>query len=758
MTAPTPVDKPTGTANPTLLLLTRLTVAFSRRRSYPASHPLVRTAETQAFDSLIAALAKRRRMTVSIGHGELLLDDAPIEQGGAVASELADKLRRRGVGSLTFDSSVSLESLQQALTWLALEPLATEGHDPSTVLAPSTPGIAIARIAYERLELSSGHTDSVASGTAIWRTLSSAALLSDEAMQSVGDVRLRASDGAQGGGGGTGGGSGDGSGSGSGSAAGPRRGAGIGLGDLLNADDDHDRDAADNSALSSPTDVADAIESRIAGDGYAKRVSFGLLSVSEQIAHADEATRALLSDRLRSVLASLQTSSLGAIIKSAGTAASQRRFVSQVVDALPAAAIIEWLETAASATGQDLSHHMLRMLGKLSTRTEGATAAADSEEAFRGAAQELVQGWTLDDPNPPDHIALLDHISLFDPALSRQSLDDVGAARVVQIALEVDTFGADAEDATNRLLKDGRMVDLLAWVEEAPGRHAASAVQALVLSPSAIKAVLLGDPYDQVVGRALLAELDINASSTLLDVLRDATGRTARRMTYDRMKEFGPDLAPELMRRLEGAPWYFVRNLLALLRDTASGDGGPSDASASTLLLFLTHQQEQVRVEALRLLLTDPFARDAAIRRVLDDPSDRVVRVALESLTGTERARTATLAPELVQRLLEFIRAKAHHQDLLARAIRTLLDAPTSTPVRELLLSLTSRRSLLLRRLQLADASPIVVPALEVLAQRYADDATSKQVIELARRSKDRSIRAAVHGTPLRGSRPMPER
>ncbi len=755
MSAPTPADRTTGTANPTLLLLTRLTVAFSRRRSYPAFHPLVRTAEAQAFESLTAVLAKQRRITLSIGQGELLLDDAPIEHGGGVAAELAERLRRRGVGSLTFDSGVSLESLQQALTWLALEPVPTETQDPSKLSAPSTPGIAIARIAYERLELSSGHTDSVATGAVIWRTLSSAALLSDEAMPSVGDAHVRAADGAQGGG--VGGGSRDGSGSGAGNAGGPRRGAGIGLGDLLNADDNRDRSAADDPASSSPTDVADAIENRIAGDGYAKRVSFVLLSVSEQIAHADEATRALLRDRLRSVLASLQTSSLGAIIKSAGTAASQRRLVSQVVDALPAAAIIDWLETAASASGQDLSHYLLRMLGKLSTRTEDATASADSEDAFRDAAQELVQGWTLDDPNPPDHIALLDHISLFDPAVSKQSIDDVGAARVVQIALEVDAFGEDAEDATNRLLKDGRMGDLLVWVEGAPGRNAASALQALVLSPSAIKSVLLGDPYDQVVGRTLLAELGISASSTLLDVLRDATGRTARRMTYDRMKDFGPDLAPELVRRLEGAPWYFVRNLLALLRDTASGDGGPSDASASTLLLFLTHQQEQVRVEALRLLLTDPFARDAAIRRVLDDPSDRVVRVALESLTGTDRLRTASLAPELVQRLLEFIRSKAHHQDLLARAVRTLIDAPPSAPVRELLLALTTRRSLVMRRLQLADASPIVVPALEVLAQRYADDATSKHVIALARRSKDRSIREAVLGTMPRGSRPMAE-
>ena len=94
---------------------------------------------------------------------------------------------------------------------------------------------------------------------------------------------------------------------------------------------------------------------------------------------------------------------------------------------------------------------------------------------------------------------------------------------------------------------------------------------------------------------------------------------------------------------------------------------------------------------------------------------------------------------------------------MFARAVRTLIDAPPSAPVRELLLALTTRRSLVMRRLQLADASPIVVPALEVLAQRYADDATSKHVIALARRSKDRSIREAVLGTMPRGSRPMAE-
>ena len=821
MIAPAPPETPSRQTDPTLLLLTRLTVAFSRRRSYPAKHPLVKTAELQAFETLTVILDKRRKVALSVGQDELLLDGDVIEHGGSLAADLADKLRNCGVSALIFDAAVTLDSLQHALTWLARDLQATNNTDASTSAPPTMSGIGITRIAYDKLELAGTGARSVASSSDIWRLLASTALLNDSDLlnidglaQSLAENARRVSaavspaqPGASNRVGAIDGEAGDvrdddvlggasypttATAAGDALLTGPRvayggadtpadeqqrstRTAAVGAtgaaegirlrdglatsGMASGAARTTERSAHDNAsattensdedviASASPTDVAGAIDGRIAHEGYAQRISQILSNVAEQIARADDESRLLLGERLRSVLGSIHSSSLSAIIQSAGEAAAQRQFISQVVQALPVATVVEWLETAAHASGQDLSHQLLRMLNKLATRSDASSMPGRSESAFRGAAQELVAGWTLDNPSPADHIALLDHISVYDSAVATRVLGEVAAVRVVQLALEVDVFGEDAIDGARRLVNDGRVADLLTWMEEAPGRTAAAALHAFVLSPESIKAVLLAEPFDQGDARALLANLHISASHTLLDVLRDATGRTARRMTYDRLREFGPDLSPHLLQRLEGAPWYFVRNLLALLRDVSVAEAGSGDSSSSAMFAFLNHPQEQVRLEALRLLVNDPATRDASIRRVLSDQSDRIVRVALDALASPDTERRM-LTPELVQRLLMFVRAGTHHPDLLVRAVRTLHDAPPSNNVHAELLALTTRRTLVLRRLRLAEGRPVMLAALEVIAARYANNSTSRTVMALARRDRDASVRNAVNTTP----------
>jgi hypothetical protein len=409
---------------------------------------------------------------------------------------------------------------------------------------------------------------------------------------------------------------------------------------------------------------------------------------------------------------------------------------------MPVAAIVEWLETAATATEQDLSHQLLKLVAKLNTRaTESGTAAA--EQTFRQAARDLVKGWTLEDPNPAEHGALLDAIGAMDTQRAWQTLEATGAARLVQMALEVDIVHADVRAAAHRLLTGGQVAALLEWIATAPGRAAAAELEALVRSPEGIRAILLRDPLDQGAARALLASLDLSAVEVLLDVLRDAQARGTRRMVYDRLRELGPGVLPHLTPRLEGAPWYFVRNLLALLRDVGTTDGR-GEAGPLALMAFLSHTHEQVRLEALRLLVTDARGREAAIRRVLDDPSDRVVRVALEALGTNEGAVRGTLSFELTQRLVGFVESPGRDPELVARALRALADAVPGPRVRDLLLARCTRKTLILRRTVLTDPSPVSLAAIEVLAHRFARDARVAPVLALAARSADHRVRGAA--------------
>ena len=201
---------------------------------------------------------------------------------------------------------------------------------------------------------------------------------------------------------------------------------------------------------------------------------------------------------------------------------------------------------------------------------------------------------------------------------------------------------------------------------------------------------------------------------------------------------------PQLIARLDGAPWYFVRNLLALLRDTAA-TGEASHSPAASLRSFLDHPQEQVRLEALRLLVADNAARDSALRHALDDRSERVVSTAIELLeSDLPPAQRPVLSAELGRRLLRFVEAGAHPESLQVRAVRALADVTPGTSIRDVLLGLVSRRTWLVRRLALNEPKPIMLAALEVLGARYASDPASGVVLDLALADRDPRVSAAA--------------
>lgn len=733
-------ETPTATSSTTVNLLTRIAVAFSRRRAYPETHPLVRTAEAQAFEALTQSLSERPIISLSVGSDGLLVDGSPVHAAGTVAHDLAERLRDRGIGAISLDRATTSESLSEAFRFLATEPDSGDDGSLRSFKPPTLSGIAITRIAYGRLMLGTDVVDPNARAADIWRLLASAALLDDP----DGDDSFPVADSRHA----THAETGEDRASGNADAITPSPASAA---DRPSPDPEDPRESDDVLANADPSLVAQAIERRLPRVGYAKRVAFVLLRVADQVTQAPPDLRAILGERLRNVLMALETSSIGSIIRSVGVGDEQRHFMGQMLDALPAAATIEWLERAAGATGETLSPHLLRLLSKLSDRAQHSASRAASEQAFRGAAQDLVRGWTLDDPNPNAHALLLNQIWQHEAAETENTLPDPGTARLVQIALEIDESFDDAADAAQALIAEGRIASLLQWIEEAPGRRAAASIESLLVSPAAVRSVLLHDPLDMPVARTLLASLDLRATDVLLDVLRDAEGRATRRLVYDRLREFGSGLVPHLVKRLDGAPWYFVRNLLALLRDTSAIADGAASPGAS-LSAFLDHPQEQVRLEALRLLASDGGTREAAIRHALDDRSERVISAALE-LLATDGAGPEKLsaASDLGRRLLRFVDSDTHTEALQTRAVRALVHVAPAASIRDVLLSLVSRRTWLAKRLALSDAKPLMLAALDVLAQRYASDPQSGQVLDLALRDSDARVRAAAQP---QGSRP----
>lgn len=673
----------------TQALLMQLAGTLSRRRAYAPNHPMVLAAEAALLDTCISMLDGRPAVTISVAKTELLIDAEPYGTRGSYARELAIRLHRRGVGSITLEQGLQAEELRSAVAWLAHEP------DGQEVAAPTAAHVHITRIAYDHLVLDDTIRDAESAVASLWRTL---AELAEFGAETSSDQRAMAD-------------------------------APTTFADTTGAD------AAGYNTIA----ILGTIRASLDQSTVARRTAAALMELASFGASAPSPGRELIGAQLHSMLDRLGASSMQPILASLTPRGVQQRFVREVVDVLPVAAVVDWLQAAAGATEQQLSHQMLRLMTKLSTLSV-ATGAAECEENLRGSARELVNGWSLPDPNPEHHVMLLDRIANFErnagirfPAEVASARSIVESARVVQMALELDFSGEDTVAAVEALIAGSEGRQVMRWLAEAGDSATALRLRRVATSDKAVRQLLLTEPVDRLEARALLEAVDATSADTLLDVMAEASTRGTRLLIRQRLAEFGAAITPQLLARLETAHWFLLRNILTLLHDAAapqSDHGGTHDV----IMRLLEHQQVQVRVEALRvMLLADASTRETAIRRALRDDNERVVVLALQTLADAGE-RGVELPMSLVTQLIALVDAGALSDPVRARAVRTLAFAPAGA-VRDWLLGLITRRTRFLRRLTLAEPTLTAVSALHVLTRICADDPVAARTLTLARRA-----------------------
>jgi hypothetical protein len=303
----------------------------------------------------------------------------------------------------------------------------------------------------------------------------------------------------------------------------------------------------------------------------------------------------------------------------------------------------------------------------------------------------------------------------------------------VQMALELSFGGEDTAAAVEALVAAGMGKALMGWIAKAGPTPTARWLHGVATSERTVRQLLLTEPVDRLQARALLDELGPNAAGTLLDVLAESQTRGTRLLVRQRLAEFGDGITATLLARLDDAPWYLVRNILTLLHEIAVATPSMTQRQ-ETIQALQMHEQVQVRVEALRLLLiADAETRDAALQRALRDDNERVVVVALQALTDACEAGSR-LPTHFVTQLMALVDDGSQSDPVRARAVRTLAFARTE-PVRDWLLSLISRRTKILRRLTLVEPTQTAVSALQVLMRTYPADPRVAPTLTLARRS-----------------------
>src|SRR5213078_2910162 len=124
------------------------------------------------------------------------------------------------------------------------------------------------------------------------------------------------------------------------------------------------------------------------------------------------------------------------------------------------------------------------------------------------------------------------------------------------------------------------------------------------------------EPVDFKTLERLVPRVGLPAAAPLLDALATAEARSTRR---------------GLLARLDDPRWYVTRNLLALLEDLAPLPAGFSASS------YLGHTDARVRWQAVKLQVTLPAQRDAALANGLQDPDPRTLRLALGLAVALQR-------------------------------------------------------------------------------------------------------------------------
>jgi hypothetical protein len=233
--------------------------------------------------------------------------------------------------------------------------------------------------------------------------------------------------------------------------------------------------------------------------------------------------------------------------------------------------------------------------------------------------------------------------------------------------------------------------------------------------------------FNAVEGVAL--RLGVEAAEPLLDYLGTAEDRTSRARAMNVLIAIGPGVLPAAAARFAQAPWYVQRNILVLHRALNALPTGFSPISCTV------HPHPQVRREAYKLLLNFPQHRTSALSHGLRDADDGIVQMVL--LTALESC------PREVVKGVERLLGEGHRSaELRGLAVRVLARA-TGAEVLPRLVGLAGERRVF-RGWRLSAKSPIVLAALNALAQYWSAHPEAESLLALARNHPDPDFRLAA--------------
>jgi hypothetical protein len=658
--------------------LIEFAVAVQKHAIYPQGHPQLATAVDKCVRRLDGILNGAEPVTFAFARNQVIIDTVATDPNNSLMKELAQRLHRQRIGSIRILPGVLRDELADFLYASSIE----ENEKPQIAIAAQTmrwPHINVTTLTYDKLELmdeESGLTDEEnkrAGAKMIWIALARATL-------------------------------------------------------MLGAD-------PANEELLSPFVLASALTEK-RDPAYDQSVVGFLMQLTESLKGPQSEDSIKVTSQLTELIKSLQPAALDRLLEMGGDAEKRKRFVMDASQHLAADAVLALVQAAAKASNQSMSSSLLRLLGKLALQAEkgGSLMRAGASAAMRDQVEQLVDNWDTRRLNPEGYQEALDRMAqrrVFTLMLQRQHPCE--PKRLVATALETDTLGGPVWLAVNQLISHGGIAMLLDLLDRAPANNAtAEELWPLVATPDNLRHLLREEQIDPALLERISSRMGLDVVELLLDGLETSETRTMRRKLLDLLARFGNDAGPMIVQRLmnEDIPWYVQRNLLTLLVLLPKVPDGFSPQ------IFLTHSDERVRREALKLMLRMPQHRQTTIIAALSDRDDGIVKTAMAAaLDDCPKA-----ALPLIMRNVE---RRSVHPEMRALGIR-VIGAARDPDTLEWLLSYAVKRTKILRRMKLLPKSTEMLAALAGLAHGWSEESTVKTVLERAQRSKDGDVRSAA--------------
>lgn len=674
--------------------LIELSIALHKHAMYPDGHPSLVPALSSVTSQLGDLLGQRGTLSLGVARDQLVIEGVATDSKNPVLRDLANRLHAHQLGAVSFVRGVTVQEVHDFLVVVAQDPH-REGRSPlgmgQSARIEIQPHIRLYPVSYSRLEL-----------------------LDEDDRREADDQQSRES---------------------------RTRGAQLWLGlaraSVAAADGSKsDDDIPDTD----PSAVARAIQSHPQSEAYDQVIVGYLLQIADELQQAGGPEALRLQKRISKLVSSLDQSTLTRLLDMGGDRGQRHKFLLDATYGLAVDAVVDLVRLASQTEEKHVSDSLLRMFQKLAHQASSGEEARRriAEHTVREQIAQMIQGWSLTDPNPEAYDTALATMAGRSPGTQIQPAREFRPEpkRIIQMAMEVDTPGPAVQRAIEALVEDNEVKWLLESLNNGETAAVRDAMWGDLARAERLEAILAREPLDGEVVDHLVDHLGMETADPMLDVLILSESAQTRKLLLDRLKRFGAEIGPKVVAHLADSRWYVQRNMLSIINELPALPDGfrPTD--------FIEHPDPRVRKEAYQIMFRRPDARERAICRALTDSSEQTVRLALNACLESCPKTAVQLVVSRVQR--------GATPDQQITAIRVLGVARDPSALEALLKMTAPRRRFW--RWKLPRKTPEYLAALRAL-QHYRGDPRVYRLLAVSAQSRDPEVaHAAQASTRERGS------